>query len=101
MIVRKGGNGLMDAGSIHGSAAKGSGIDLEVAGSGTASCFPFPLPSLPCVVLYLVFHFSSSSATVHESPWFLERGQYSLDCEYCLGAHNLHGDMIHSNTITV
>ena len=41
----------MDAGSDHGSAAKGSAIDLEVAGSVPVSyCFS------PCVVLYLVFH---------------------------------------------
>ena len=28
----------MDAGGDHGSAAKGSAIDLEVAGSGPVSC---------------------------------------------------------------
>ena len=33
----------MDAGGDHGSAAKGSAIDLEVAGPGPVSCcFPFP-----------------------------------------------------------
>ena len=47
----------MGAGSDHGSAAKWSAIDLEVAGSGPVSyCFPFPPLSLPCVVLYFVFH---------------------------------------------
>ena len=47
----------MDAGSDHGSAAKGSAIDLEVAGSGLVSCcFPFPPLPLPCVVYNLVFH---------------------------------------------
>ena len=39
----KGENGLMVAGSGHGSAAKGSAIDLEVTGSGLISCcFSFP-----------------------------------------------------------
>ena len=47
----------MVAGSDHGSAAKGSAIDLEVAGSGLVSCcFSFLPLSLPCVVHYLVFH---------------------------------------------
>ena len=33
----------MDAGSDHGSAVKGSAIDLEVAGTGLVSCcFFFP-----------------------------------------------------------
>ena len=43
----------MDAGSDHGSPAKGSAIDVKVADSGPVSCrfFPFPPPSLPCVVL--------------------------------------------------
>ena len=37
----------MDAGSDHGSAAKGSTIDLEVAGSGLVSyCFFIPLACL-------------------------------------------------------
>ena len=46
----------MVAGSDHGSAAKGSAIDLEVAGSGPVSCcFSFPSAFLPCVVHYLVF----------------------------------------------
>ena len=31
----------MDAGSDHGSAAKGSAIDLEVVGSGLVSCHLF------------------------------------------------------------
>ena len=44
----------MVAGSGHGSAAKGSAVELEVAGFGTV--FPFPPLSLPCVVHYLVFH---------------------------------------------
>ena len=34
----------MDAGSDHGSAAKGSAIDLEVAGSGPVGCC-FSVPS--------------------------------------------------------
>ena len=43
----------MDAGSDLGSAAKGSAIGLEVAGSGLVSChFFIPFFSLPCVVLY-------------------------------------------------
>ena len=44
----------MDAGINLGSAAKGSAIGLEVAGSGLVSCHFF-IPfffSLPCVVLY-------------------------------------------------
>ena len=48
----------MVAGSGHGSAAKGSAIDLEVAGSGPVSCcFSFPssfftmYSSLPCLSL--------------------------------------------------
>ena len=46
------GNGSMDAGDDHGSAAKGSAIDLEVAGSGPVSCrFFIPLSFLSCVVL--------------------------------------------------
>ena len=48
---------VKDAGNNHGSAAKGSAIDLEVTGSGPIGCvFPFPPLSLPRVVLYLVFH---------------------------------------------
>ena len=39
-----GGEGLMDAGSDHSSAAKGSAIDLEVTGSGPVSCC-FSVPS--------------------------------------------------------
>ena len=46
------GNGSMDAGGDHGSAAKGSAIDLEVAGSGLVSChFFIPFSFLSCVVL--------------------------------------------------
>ena len=42
----------MDAGGDLGSAAKGSAIDLEVAGSGPISCrFFIPFSFLPCVVL--------------------------------------------------
>ena len=45
----------MDAGSNHGSAAKGSGIDLEVTGLvQIAAVFPFPSLSLPCAVLYFL-----------------------------------------------
>ena len=44
--------GLLDAGSDHGSAAKESAIDLEVAGSGPVGCcFTIPPLSLLCVVL--------------------------------------------------
>ena len=43
-LVDKGGNGLMDAGSDHGSAAKGLAIDLEVIGSGPVGCH-FSIPS--------------------------------------------------------
>ena len=47
----------MDVGSENGSAAKGSTIDMEFTGSGLlAAVFPFPSLSLPCVVLYLIFH---------------------------------------------
>ena len=49
----------MDAGSDHGSAAKGSAVDLEATGywSGLVGChFPFSPHSLPCVFLYLVFN---------------------------------------------
>ena len=47
---------LMDAGSDHGSAAKGSAINLEVAGSiQLAAVFPFSPYSLPCVVLHVIF----------------------------------------------
>ena len=46
----------MDVGSDHGSAAKVSAKDLDVAGSGLVGCH-FSLPSsLPCVVLQPVFH---------------------------------------------
>ena len=39
----------MDADSGHGSAAKGSAIDLEVAGSDPVSCSSFTMcSSLPC-----------------------------------------------------
>ena len=42
----------MDAGGDHGSAAKGSAIDLEVADSGPVSChFFIPFSFSPCVVL--------------------------------------------------
>ena len=42
----------MDTGSNHDSAAKGSAIDLEVAGSGPVSCRYFiPFSFLSCVVL--------------------------------------------------
>ena len=42
----------MDAGDDLGSAAKGSAIDLEVAGSGLVSCrFVIPFSYLPYVVL--------------------------------------------------
>ena len=45
----------MVAGSDHGSAAKGSAIDLEITGSGLVSCcFSFPPLSSPGVVCYLV-----------------------------------------------
>ena len=52
----RGGNGSMTAGSDHGSAAKGSAIGLEVAGSGLVSCCFSSPSSLLCVVHYLVFH---------------------------------------------
>ena len=40
----------MDTGGSLGSAAKGSAIDLEVAGSGPVSChFFIPFSFLPCV----------------------------------------------------
>ena len=44
----------MNAGGNLGSAAKGSAIDLEVAGSGLVSCrlfIPLIFSFLPCVVL--------------------------------------------------
>ena len=42
----------MDAGGDLGSAAKGSTVGLEVAGSGPVSCrFFIPFSLLPCVVL--------------------------------------------------
>ena len=42
----------MDTGGDHGSAAKGSAIDLEVVGFGLASCrFFIPFSFLPHVVL--------------------------------------------------
>ena len=48
----RGGNGSVDAGGDLCSAAKGSAIDLEVAGSGPlAAVFPLPPRSLPCVLL--------------------------------------------------
>ena len=38
-------------------------IDLEVAGSGPVSCcLSIPSLSLPCVVLYLVFHWHCHGA---------------------------------------
>ena len=40
------GNGSMDAGCDLGLAAKGSAIDLEVAGSGLVSCCFFSFLSL-------------------------------------------------------
>ena len=54
----------MVAGSGHGSAAKGSSIDLEVTGSGPVSCyFPFPrssfftmCSSLLCLSIAISFH---------------------------------------------
>ena len=56
-IVLKGGKGLIDVGSENGSAAKGLTIDMELSGSGLlAAVFAFPSLSLPCVVLYLIFH---------------------------------------------
>ena len=56
----------MVAGSDHGSAAKGSAIDLEVAGSGLVSCcFSFLPLSLPCAVHYLDFHW-------YISPWYVD-----------------------------
>ena len=62
MLVLKGGMDYGADGSDHGSAAKGSAIDLEFAGSGLVSCcFPFPPPSSPCVVRYLVFQMTSAS----------------------------------------
>ena len=46
----------MDAGSEHGSAAKGLATYIEVAGSGSVSWrFPFLPYSLPCVVSNLSF----------------------------------------------
>ena len=39
-------NGLMNVSGGHGSAVKGSAIDLEVAGSGPVSCH-FSFPSSP------------------------------------------------------
>ena len=48
---------VMVAGGDLGSAAKGSAIDLEVAGSSPlAAVFPFPPLTLPCVVLQPVFY---------------------------------------------
>ena len=62
MLMLKGENGLMNAGSDHGSAAKGSAIDLEVIGSGPVGCcFSFPPLSLTCVDCYLVFYFIANT----------------------------------------
>ena len=50
---------LMDAGSDHGSTAKGSATDLEAAGSGPVELLFFPssfftmCSSLPCLSVYL------------------------------------------------
>ena len=45
----------MDAGSGHGSAAKGLAIDLEVAGSGPVSCC-FSIPSsFPTMCIYQAY----------------------------------------------
>ena len=45
-------HGSIAAGGDLGSAAKGSAIDLEIAGSGPVSyCFFIPSFFLPCVVL--------------------------------------------------
>ena len=56
ILVLKGGMDYGADGSDHGSAAKGSAIDLEFAGSGLVSCcFSFPssyftmCSSLPCL----------------------------------------------------
>ena len=52
----------MDVSNGHGSAAKGSAIDLEVAGSGPVSCrFPFPplltmCSSLICLLFALPWY---------------------------------------------
>ena len=49
---KKEGNGSIVAGGNLGSAAKGSAIDLDVAGSGPVSCrFFIPFSFLPCVLL--------------------------------------------------
>ena len=52
----------MDAGSDHCSAAKGSAIDVEVAGSGPVSCcssipssFLTMFSSRPCLSLFPLF----------------------------------------------
>ena len=54
------GNGSVDSGGDHGSAAKGSAIDLEVAGSGPVSChFFIPFSFLP----YMSYRSTSHSST--------------------------------------
>ena len=55
----------MNVGSYHGSAAKESAIDLEVAGSGLVGCrFVIPFSFLPYVYLEPVFHLLPWYATI-------------------------------------
>ena len=71
----------MVADSEYGSAAKGSAIDLEVAGCSPVGCCFFPPLSLPCVVHYLVF---LPCAVVEKNPLLM------IYTTHCIQQRNTH-----------
>ena len=72
----------INAGSDHGSVAKGSAKDLEVAGSGPVGC-RFPFPPLPYQVYFLACPAPALRTMVrrqvqshlHYAPWYADRSK--------------------------
>ena len=106
----------MGADSDHGSAAKGSTIDLEVTGTGLlAAVFPFPPLSLPCVyfsslsfiyvtmvhglsptsssLLRELWRTNWSSETESQSRWYKLFSLSYLSAYICSVIHNWSGKM--------
>ena len=80
----------MDAGGDIGSAAKGSAISLEVAGSGPVGCrFFIPFSFLPCVVLQPVFQYMSCKNCMNTVPECLHQalkvGSWAKNQHLCNG----------------
>ena len=78
----------MDAGSGHGSAAKGSATDLDVAGSGLVGCC-FSIPSsfftmcssLPCLSVLIIIYVRNTlfaQCTIHHWLPLVTSNNYCL-----------------------